>query len=463
MGRLHSPSLLLALILALGVILVLLSLALTPPWQVPDEPQHFQLARLLADLRRWPTLADVANAQALHDEVYGSMVRHRFWEIRGHRLPPPSLREDTAPDLLLPPVYAPPAYYAVAASVLAPLADTPVDAQLYAMRLLSVLLGTLEVLLVYVFSRRVFPSEAPLALAATAFAALLPMRTALAGGASSDTLASLVGAAAILVMAVWVRDPLTPARGAMLGLLVALALLTKRTTAFLAPLAVVFLLLNRRASSHAARGHRAWWLAVGAAALCLTLPLLAWTLARPPLAETGQPWPYPGYTPEGLLGVRLEWLSRLLGSEAWTLAALRGYALSLGVSFASFWADFGWLTVPLDVGWYVALAGLALLAVAGIVRRLRRGAVCTELALALWAAGLAVLQLVGTTWGQNVPQQGRYLFPALGPIACAFVLGWSEWLPSRARQWMPLGVGGGLLLLTAVSWLGYALPAFYGG
>lgn len=446
---------------ALALALSLFSAAFTPPWQIPDEPQHVQLACLLADLGHWPVLSDVRSATALHNGVYASLVRHRFWEIRGHRTPPPSLLEGTSPDLLLPPIYAPPAYYAAAVGRLSLFDGADIDSRLFALRMLSVVLGMVELFLAYRVTRTAFTEEDALALAATAFVALLPMRTFLSGGASSDSLAVVASAAAILAMTAWVSRPLTLKRGAVLGLALALALLTKRTTAFLLPLALVFLALNRR---HCPRKGQ-WWQSVGLGVLCSAAPLVAWAVARPSLTAPGQPWPFPGYGTEGLLGVRLEWVTRLLSADAWTLAALRDHALALGTSFASFWGDFGWLTVPLDAWWYGVLAVLTGLACLGWALRLRRrrGALRPAQVLVLWAACLCLLQVVGTTMGQGIPQQGRYLFPALAPIACCLVLGWAELWPERARGILPVAVGGGLLLLTAVSWCGYVLPAFYGG
>ncbi len=388
-------------------------------------------------------------------------MRHSFWAIRGHRLPPPSLWEDTAPDLLLPPVYAPPAYYALAAGWLDLVGGADLDVQLFALRLLSVILGMAGLYLAHRANLIVFAGRIPPALASTTFVALLPMRVFMSGGASSDSLAVVWGAAVVCAMAAWVARPLTPKRGAVLGLGLALALLTKRTTAFLLPLALAFLILNRR---HGERRSR-WWVSAGLGAVCFLAPLLLWVLARPPLTSPGQPWPYPGYGAEGLLGVRLEWVARFLSGDTWTLAAIRGYGWSLGITFASFWGDFGWLTVPLDPWVYAALAALTALAGLGWALRFRRRRepIHPAESLMLWGVGFALLQILGTTVGQGIPQQGRYLFPALAPIACCLALGWAELWPRRARGALPLAVGAGLLLLTAVSWCGYILPAFYGG
>ena len=458
-----ARSLLLVAVLALGLSIVYL--ALTPPWQIPDEPQHYQLARLVADRGRWPVLSDVWAATDLERQVYASLVRNRFWEIRANRTPPPSLWADTAPDVLLPPIAAPPGYYIVAAGALRLKGSSSAEAGLYAMRLLSALLGLLELVLIWVMARAVFPSDPWLSAAALAFVGFLPMRACMTAGANSDMMAALAAAAALCAMVRWIAKPLTPARGAVLGLLLALALLTKRTTLFLLPAALLFLILNRRAQASAATNRPLrWWISAGLGAMMLCAPLAAWMLARPPLLVPGQVWPYPGSAPDSLLGVRPEWLARLFSSEAWTWSALAGYARSMGIAFASFWGAFGWLTVPLGVGWYVALAALTAAGIAGLLRRMRRegSALAPAQVLIIGAAVLAVLLIVGAAVAQGVPQQGRYLLPAAGPIACGLAMGWAGWLPQRKKRLLPLAVGGVLLLLNAVAWLFYMRPAFYG-
>lgn len=451
-------------ILALGLALSAFCFACTPLWQIPDEPQHYQLARLVADLGRWPTLSDVWSARQLERDVYASLTRHRFWEIRAHKPPPPSLWSDTAPDVLLPPIAASPGYYALSAGLLRLVGGSDVDAHLTALRTLSLVLGLAELLCLLGLTRAAFPRSPHLQQAALAFAALLPMRAYMTAGANSDALAALLGAATLYVMASWVGKPLTLARGAALGLLVASALLTKRTTLFLAPTGAVFLLLNRRAA--AARGRRwaSWAIAAGVAAGIACIVPAAWLLVRPPLVAPGQAWPYPGASPDGLLGIRPEWLVRPFSPEAWGPAALAGYAQSLGIAFASFWGAFGWLTVRLGVGWYAALACLTGAAALGWVCGLRRarGRLSPAQALVAAAAVLAVLQIAAAAVAQGIPQQGRYLLPAVGPIACCLVVGWACWLPPAVRRWMPLLVGGALLALNAVAWAFYIWPAFHG-
>lgn len=452
------------LVLALGLALSAFCFAFTPPWQIPDEPQHYQLARLVADLGRWPALSDVWGARQLERDVYASLVRHRFWEIRAHKSPPPSLWEDTAPDVLLPPIAAAPVYYLVAAGVLRLVGGAAVDAHLVALRGLSLAFGLAELLCLLGLTRAAFPRSPHLQRASLAFAALLPMRAYMTAGANSDALAALLGAASLWAMARWVGAPITPARGAALGLLVAAALLTKRTTLFLIPTLALFLLLNGRAGAARSRRRVSWAVGAGLAVAVACILPAAWPFVRPPLVVPGQGWPYPGASPDGLLGIRAEWLARALSPAAWTPAALAGYVRSLGIAFASFWGAFGWLTVPMGVGWYAALACLTGAAALGWVRGIRSagGPLSPPQTLMAAAAALALLQIAGAAVAQGIPQQGRYLLPAVGPIACCLVAGWAWWLPSGAKRWLSLVVGGALLALNAVAWAFYIWPAFHG-
>ena len=79
---------------------------------------------------------------------------------------------------------------------------------------------------------------------------------------------------------------------------------------------------------------------------------------------------------------------------------------------------------------------------------------------------LAVLLICAQTLGlmivQGIPQQGRYLFPALIPLAVFFTLGLREWTPSPHRRILPLILVLGMFVLDSVSLCCYIIPHFYG-
>jgi hypothetical protein len=133
------------------------------------------------------------------------------------------------------------------------------------------------------------------------------------------------------------------------------------------------------------------------------------------------------------------------------------------IFFISFWGEFGYMSLPL-VGakawdpWEGALwlvcAG-ALLGTIGWFVRARRAPWrrrAVALLLALLLAGLLFPLLNAYTQTRDqVIQQGRYLFPALAPIAILLALGWRTLLPARWRA--------GALVVWAVWWALFAAAA----
>jgi hypothetical protein len=112
------------------------------------------------------------------------------------------------------------------------------------------------------------------------------------------------------------------------------------------------------------------------------------------------------------------------------------------IFFVSFWGQFGWMSLPLVGGapWEQALYLICLGGLAGTIAWLfwpgragwRRGAVA--LLLAMIVVGVLLPLLNAYTAPRNqVIQQGRYLFPALAPVALLVVLGWRTLLPPRGR------------------------------
>jgi hypothetical protein len=58
--------------------------------------------------------------------------------------------------------------------------------------------------------------------------------------------------------------------------------------------------------------------------------------------------------------------------------------------------------------------------------------------------------------------QGRYLFPAMGPIALGFSSGWLTWWPPRRRAIGVILLLAGMLVLALFALCGTLLPAFAG-
>ncbi|MCW4027287.1 MAG: hypothetical protein NWE76_07390, partial [Candidatus Bathyarchaeota archaeon] len=79
---------------------------------------------------------------------------------------------------------------------------------------------------------------------------------------------------------------------------------------------------------------------------------------------------------------------------------------------------------------------------------------------------LASLLIFAQTFGlmviQNIPQQGRYLFPAIVPLSTLFILGLREFMPSSCRPRLLLISVLSLFLFDALCLTQYVLPYFYG-
>jgi 4-amino-4-deoxy-L-arabinose transferase-like glycosyltransferase len=112
-------------------------------------------------------------------------------------------------------------------------------------RLLSVLLGVLTVLAVYLVARRLFPMRPFLAVGAAAMVGLLPEAQYLAGAVNDDNLAWLAGALVILsAVAVLQARALSDRLALGAGLAIALAVLAKETVWLLAVMLLVVVLIR---------------------------------------------------------------------------------------------------------------------------------------------------------------------------------------------------------------------------
>jgi hypothetical protein len=142
---------------------------------------------------------------------------------------------------------------------------------------------------------------------------------------------------------------------------------------------------------------------------------------------------------------------------------LERYALYLPLTFAGFWANFGWLQRPLPVGAYGVPAALGLVAALGLGRLLRNRDGDDQIkGLAgpwLLALGLIMIQTLAPMLGRAWQPQGRYLFPALLPIVGLGLVGLGKW---AALQRRPELLRGGLALLVGFDII-CLIWASYGG
>jgi hypothetical protein len=146
----------------------------------------------------------------------------------------------------------------------------------------------------------------------------------------------------------------------------------------------------------------------------------------------------PGTLPaQSIRFLRLRELGWLWHSGRWLEPPPLGWDLAR-VFFASFWGQFGWMSLPLVGGtpWEKALGLICLGGILGTFgwmvradqRPWRRHAVGLLLALVIVGLLLPLLNAYIQPRSQAV-QQGRYLFSALAPLTLLLVLGWRTLLP----------------------------------
>lgn len=215
------PVLLSVITLALGLIY----LAVIPPWGGPDEPRHYEYVRLLHEKNRLVSWADI-DPQVMN-EVIRSMDAVDYWAWGV------SVWKRTAPgelpknfEAIYPggphQLHQPPLAYLVYLAPFKLVAASPIRTQLYAMRLVSILLNIVTVLAAYVAGRELFRDDPTMALAIPVFVMLLPQHLFLHSTVMNDHLVEAALAWMIALMTRSFRLGLSIPR--VLGMLVLLGI-----------------------------------------------------------------------------------------------------------------------------------------------------------------------------------------------------------------------------------------------
>jgi hypothetical protein len=431
-------------ILAVYLLAGVLYATLTPAWQSPDEPAHYNYVSYLTTKGKFPALVE-----GCYDQRYlQTLTSRRF----------PS-------ELTIEPLcyewHQPPLYYLLA---------TPIfwasQGGLTVLRLLSVGLGGGVVVLAFVISRAIFPARPAIAYGTMAFVAFTPMHGAMLATVNNDGLAELVFAGLLLLLTqrLLADSPASRCSDVGVGVLLGLSLLTKTTIYISVVLAAATLgaekIRRRRSEAVQKWGELARRAAIiYGLALALALP---WYIRNAGL--------YGNFDILGLARHDQVVVGQLRTTDFIAEVGRRAYLKEfLLTTFHSFWGQFGWMAVPMDERVYQLLLLLTLVATAGLVRfticELRvtnyelwgqksnlsqKSSLSRQqvLAMGLMALtiGLTALAYVGYNLS-FVQFQGRYLFPALIPVGLFFTLGLAEVFSERWAWWLAVGLA---LLIIAI-------------
>jgi 4-amino-4-deoxy-L-arabinose transferase-like glycosyltransferase len=448
--RRYAPiGLILIAFLLVGALFALL----TPDWQAPDEPAHYNYIGQLAE----GNLPIIEPGD--YDQEYQNMVISSGFDSQFSV--DPFRYED----------YQPPLYY---------LLLTPVflvfGGGLEALRLASLLLGAGVVGLTYLVAIRIFPDRTWLALIAAAFVAFLPQHVAMLAAVNNDSLAELLIAGMLLLLVSILLAP-REVNGAgkesevkawkwlLLGVLLGLGFITKVTVYIFVPviaLALVWL-------------YRAHWRSLWRGALmvfgpAMTIGLVWWI--RNVVA-------YGALDPLGTLAHNTIVVGQPR-SEEWIDVFGFSYLLRnfIQTTFQSFWGQFGWMGVPMPRWVYLPLLLFTVAIFIGLgwlLLQKRKAAIdpnddgadkknpalVTAIFVALFLLSLLAYVGYNITFVQH---QGRYLFSALIPISLGVAVGSAALLAPLSDRWpilltlLPILIAAALIILDLIALFRFIIP-----
>lgn len=464
-----SLSMLLAIVSVLGIGWALI----VPPWQSPDEFDHFAYAQSLAENFRLP--GDPHRSDDSSDEFTASNAVGAYATAFFADSSPPQwdrsaeqayLKEEASSD---PPSRSngggpngaqanPPLYYLFAD--LAYLADHGGTAfgRLYLMQLWGVLLLLGTTVAAWLLAGEVLGRRRVPQLCCAAVTALLPMTTFLSTSVNPDALLIMLWTFALWLGARVINRQARLPDVVSLYAVTAAAVLTKATSyALVVPVLVAIVLGIRRRPAGARRrplGHAA------AAGGVLAVPVLGWLwfahhLGRQGINSIGASKAHP---PNLLHFLNYVWQFYLPRLPFAAPARVTGGLPAYDIWFKGALGAFGWLDIPLP-GWvYPVVAVIALAFMVRLVILVRRSWTrrTRELAGFLLMVVIALLVLLHVSAyllaiiGGGEFLQGRYLLPVLG-IGGLGVAAVVRSLPARIAPVAVTSVLVGLLVLQAIA------------
>jgi hypothetical protein len=463
---------------------------ITPPFQAPDEVDHFAYTQSLVERGHAPSqdpgspLPRWSGAQSLLMEDMSFFTDH---QSGGTRPPWLSLQENyyrgQAARLHPSPkdgggnetaARHGPIYYVALAPAYMAAGSSPLS-QLTLMRLTSAAIGALTVLFTFLLARELAPGRPWLAVLAALLVAYEPMYGFISGAVNNDVGVNAGAAALELLLILMLRRGVTLFLGLTTGALVVALPIVKGTSYSLYPVAGVALLATLW--RHHRRADAPGWVgfAVGALAVRELLVGLA-RVYRPSVTATGGPPAEAGSAtgsvsealahPLGFLGYLWQvFLPRLsFMAPHFETAGIPGFTIFVERG----WAAFGWYDVFFPAWVYVvilvAMLAVPLLAVAAALREwafVRRNLVEAAILLLMPIAVVAGFEAAFYTTGARpfIPEFGRYAFPAIAPLAVLVVASLHAF-GRRSMVFVGAGLLVGMLALSYASQL-LTLTAFY--
>ena len=441
--RRHWP---LAAIIALYVVLGIWYMWIIPPFEGPDEPQHFAYAVWLADGLGLPPLGDAAFETDIQHEAGQPPLYYLLASI------PARIIDTSNPEA----EYRPNPYFPAPLAREVPDNDNRAinDASesrplaggwlaLYSMRSLSLFFGVLLMIATYGLAGQVMPSNPAIAWGAALLVALTPQVLFISTVVSNDIPAAAASAWAIWLLACLIRQGPRPFLAVGIGLAAGLAILFKVSAlALVVPIAagLLWLWYSKRITTRSA-------LSTGGTILVVVTLLTGWWFIRNASLS------------ESPFGTGTHDLT------TWAFSSpdqISGFFTRWQEVFQSFWIAIGWGSIRPD-GWvYWLLFALTIGSLAGLVlffirqwRQSRLASVTVALAAILVLFILAVAVILEIWMNRVLAPHGRLMFPVLSAIAVLMLIGWHQ-----LHRRIPLAAFAVLAILTISTPLLLIKPAF---
>jgi 4-amino-4-deoxy-L-arabinose transferase-like glycosyltransferase len=454
---------------------------LVPPGQAPDEPAHIGYVQVLAEDFRLPdeepgptfsreqdTASAYANvnqtAQVLLTKPEWSRLAESDWERADAQLPASARGEGGHAGSAGPnPARANPPLYYLWESIPYELASGgDFFDRLYAMRLWSVLLLLIATAATWLLIGELTGDRRELQLAGAAVVGMQPMAMFVSASVNPDAALIACFALAFWLGARVLRRGLTLRDGVALGVVTALAIVTKGTGYALVPAVGLVLLIG---AARLLPERRTALLRGGLAGLALAVPVGAWlalarSLDRAAVNKVpgtgGGGAAAPGLPHFGLLDYLWQFYLPKLPflNNVPAIPKLPVYDMWLKTG----WAAFGWLEVRFPNWVYAVLAVVSATIIAGGLATLIRRRSAADLPLIAFFATATLALLAGLHWieyrtllSEGVTfNQGRYLLPLM-PLFGACAAATIGLVPARLRQHATGALIGGALVLQLFS------------
>ncbi len=444
---------------------------ITPPFQAPDEVDHFAYTQSLVQRGEAPSrnpgspLARWSGAETLALEGMDFFSDHQVGDTR---VPWTSRQQDEYREQVA--AKHPSSsdgggnetaatHGAIYYAALAPaylLASSSPFSQLTLMRLTSALIGALTVVFAFLLARELAPGRPWLWVLAALLVAYQPMYGFISGAVNNDVGVNAGAAALELLLIMMLRRGVTLRLGLLAGALLVGLPVVKGTAYSLYPVAGIVLLATLW--RHHRRADIPGWTALVATALALRESSARFAHVFHP-AAVGTSTPLEVGAPVGAVSEALAHPLGYLGylwqvflprlpfmARHWETTNFPGFVIFVERG----WGAFGWYDVLYPHRfYYVILAAMIAVPILGLIairrewpfvrRHLLELAILALMPLAVVAGVEAAFYTTGTR--PAVAEFGRYAFPAIAPLAVLVVAS----LHAFGRRWM-VYVGAGLLV-----------------